>query len=93
MEENSQVTECEYQVGYRVSILRCLLVIPLAVLPLFTGLLLMYWFPHVATRVLSTKVPLCKAQIVIVKVREYCSLVVHTVNVVKHACLVFQSVV
>ena len=56
------------QQGYSISILKSLLLYPLAILPACLGLLLAYWFPSVWIKLTCWKCPLDRATFVIVKV-------------------------
>ena len=56
------------QAGYSWSLLKSLILYPIAALPLGVGLLLAYWFPHLWIRLTCWKCPLPNANYVIVKV-------------------------
>ena len=56
------------QVGYSWSLLKSLILYPLAAFPLGAGLLLAYWFPHVWVRLTCWRCPLQSATYVIIKV-------------------------
>ena len=59
------------QCGYKLSIFRCLIFYPLAILPACTGLLLAYWFPHAWVRLTCSSCSLSSAHWVVVKVCIY----------------------
>ena len=60
----------QLQYGYRISVWRCILFYPLAILPACIGLLLAYWYPYWWIRLTCCKCDLDAAQFVTVQVSE-----------------------
>lgn len=65
--KDEDVSECPPQCGYKLSICRCLIFYPLAILPACIGLLLAYWFPHAWVRLTCSSCSLSSAHWVVVK--------------------------
>ena len=58
----------QHQQGYRLSILRSVLVFSLATLPCGVGLLFVYWFPHVTLKLIAYKCSMECATYILLKV-------------------------
>lgn len=65
--KEEEIDPCPLQHGYRISLWRCLLFYPLAILPAGTGLLFAYWYPHLWLRLTCYKCDLERAQFVLVQ--------------------------
>ncbi|KAL5492024.1 hypothetical protein EMCRGX_G017412 [Ephydatia muelleri] len=65
--KDEELDPCPPQGGYAVSIIKHVVLYPLAILPLFTGLLFAYWFPAKWVKLTCRKCHLGDARYVIVK--------------------------
>ena len=74
----------QYQVGYRRSVWRCVLLYPLAALPAGLGLLAAYWFPAMWLKLTAYRCSLASATHVIVKVCSHWHCGGEEVNHVPH---------